>query len=604
MSDMDPLYQSMKASAQDMSEASVEMKGMMTADENTDIDIKGYGAKPSFSKQIAQKVQGSTAGIFRLYSTLEMAQNDITNIPDGATVYVVNTSDSKLADEYVNSGGTLIATGRSSITQEYVDEAMGVITERFTVTQAPLEAISLSDSIGRKAVFVDENGITHIAAIDGGMFLSSTRKDGWAVVFAEDINGQVACGIDTQGRLHGFFVDHTVPNLSPPPTVSKQSRITVTPNQFEGATQHDRIMSALAFLKKFNGYGTLFLGEDTISTPATRTWILNSALPAHSRLTLALDPAGCKLKLADGVFDNIIRSDGIIVDPSNPNGVAQAINEMREFKITGDKSTCSIEGPDVPYTAPHPINGGTPVPWVGDWYGWRTIGILLANCKDYELTGFTMRKTTGWGISQERGCDGMHLHDIGFDTTVKNGDGIDFRMGCSNGIVENISGSTADDTVAMTALLGFQKSYPAGNYIWPLQVSGDAPSPLGNNIENISVRNVRSSSLHNQVRVLATNGAKIRNISISDIEDTGNVVNTQVLVETGTYGSIAVLGEVSNITVNGVISNYSNLPLSINTPIKDSQFNYIRQHKAGGQVYKTNPAYPMVNTTITNAVAE
>lgn len=54
MSDMDPLYQLMQASAQDMSEASVEMKQMMTADDATDVTIDGYGSKPSFSKQIKE----------------------------------------------------------------------------------------------------------------------------------------------------------------------------------------------------------------------------------------------------------------------------------------------------------------------------------------------------------------------------------------------------------------------------------------------------------------------------------------------------------------------------------------------------------------------
>lgn len=52
MSDTDPLYESMKDSAEDMSKAAVEMKTMMAADENTDVNIDGYGPKPSFSKQI------------------------------------------------------------------------------------------------------------------------------------------------------------------------------------------------------------------------------------------------------------------------------------------------------------------------------------------------------------------------------------------------------------------------------------------------------------------------------------------------------------------------------------------------------------------------
>lgn len=53
MSDMDPLYESMKSSAEDMSKAAVEQKQMMTADKDTDVNIEGYGPTPSYSKQIA-----------------------------------------------------------------------------------------------------------------------------------------------------------------------------------------------------------------------------------------------------------------------------------------------------------------------------------------------------------------------------------------------------------------------------------------------------------------------------------------------------------------------------------------------------------------------
>lgn len=43
MSDMDPLYQSMKASSEDMSLAAKEQREMMTKDDQTDVPITGYG---------------------------------------------------------------------------------------------------------------------------------------------------------------------------------------------------------------------------------------------------------------------------------------------------------------------------------------------------------------------------------------------------------------------------------------------------------------------------------------------------------------------------------------------------------------------------------
>ncbi|MDE1587413.1 GDSL-type esterase/lipase family protein [Klebsiella quasipneumoniae] len=58
----------------------------------------------------------------RQYMTLDAAQADIANIPDGSTTYVRSADGSSLADEYINNGGTLEATGRRMISQGYVDE--------------------------------------------------------------------------------------------------------------------------------------------------------------------------------------------------------------------------------------------------------------------------------------------------------------------------------------------------------------------------------------------------------------------------------------------------------------------------------------------------
>lgn len=72
MSDMDPLYESMKGSAEDMSKAAVEMRTMMTADQNTDVNIKGYGAKPSFSKQIVEAARNTDGGFLLRESNVSL----------------------------------------------------------------------------------------------------------------------------------------------------------------------------------------------------------------------------------------------------------------------------------------------------------------------------------------------------------------------------------------------------------------------------------------------------------------------------------------------------------------------------------------------------
>ncbi|MCL0588679.1 hypothetical protein [Klebsiella pneumoniae] len=58
----------------------------------------------------------------RQYMTLADAQADIANIPINSTTYVRSQDGSALADEYINNGGTLSATGRKMPSQEYIDD--------------------------------------------------------------------------------------------------------------------------------------------------------------------------------------------------------------------------------------------------------------------------------------------------------------------------------------------------------------------------------------------------------------------------------------------------------------------------------------------------
>ena len=369
-----------------------------------------------------------------------------------------------------------------------------------------------------------------------------------------------------------------------------QSRISevISPNDFIAGTQTARIKQAIAVLKERGG-GTLELGTDTVTIPNTSTWTITESIILPSDTTLFLNHS--KLKLADGVFDTIIRNNGIIVNESNPNGLARELRHNRNIKIIGSGiDSAFIEGPDVPFTAPHPVNGGAPIPWIGDFYGWRTVSILFANCSDYEIGGFSMSKTTCWAISQEHGCENMYIHDIAFNTTGKNGDGIDFRKGCRNGLTENITGSCSDDVVACTALLG-HNSFPQGNYVFPLQVGGNADNALGNNINNIRINNIKASSKCHVIICLAAGGAKVQNISAADIEDNMVASGVNIVAVYTGYGESAKMGDISNIHMKRIISNNSAVALKINTPLLDSTFEHIEQRKTGGTVYEITPPY-------------
>lgn len=88
---------------------------------------------------------------------------------------------------------------------------------------------------------------------------------------------------------------------------------------------------------------------------------------------------------------------------------------------------------------------------------------------------------------------------------VKNADGIDLRIGCSNFFIENITGFTEDDSVALTAL---GKGEVARGYVVP---------ELESAIHDVKIKNVVTDSYCANVRLLNGNGHKLYNIELDGI---------------------------------------------------------------------------------------
>lgn len=350
-------------------------------------------------------------------------------------------------------------------------------------------------------------------------------------------------------------------------------------SDFDGADSHEKIETAVKFIK-LGGVGGVLDLESGIHKR-------RSAILMPDNLWLYLNDS--TLMLEDGVHDNLIRNDGVVV-PSDPYATATELNENRNIRIFGNgKDRSFIKGPDVPKTAPHPINGGNPVPWVGDWYGWRTLEVNLLNVKDYAIHGFSVINNRCWGITQQHGCEDFKIHDIYFDNWNKNGDGIDILMGCKDGDIYNISGRTHDDMVALSALHEYVTSNPDGNYIYPMMLGSWEERGFGLDIEDIRVHNVVGSGNYHGLRLLASGGSKLKNISISkihDAEDKGFRIAT-IIAGTG-YGSDAKMGDMININVNDVKSTKARYTLKIDGPYKDTWFNNINQTNPENAAIGTN----------------
>ncbi|EPY2139217.1 hypothetical protein ACXARS_003457 [Klebsiella quasipneumoniae] len=123
--------------------------------------IKAEGDK------VVEETRQNLIPLSRQYMTLDAAQADIANIPDGSTTYYRSPDDSALAIEVINNGGTLEPTGRKMPSQTEVD-------------QVRIQIMTLLNS----------------------MFRTSGLPSGWDVLLGINKLGQYVGGIDSTGALN------------------------------------------------------------------------------------------------------------------------------------------------------------------------------------------------------------------------------------------------------------------------------------------------------------------------------------------------------------------------------------------------------------------
>ena len=231
---------------------------------------------------------------------------------------------------------------------------------------------------------------------------------------------------------------------------------------------------------------------------ADGTWRLTRAILVPDDFTLVFD--GCRVELADGVQDNLVRNAGAAEGACVPN---------RGVRILGRNGAVLSGGRRNHYL---PRRSGDP-------NGWRSVGILLCDVSDYEVGGFVMEETQCWAISQERCCRGR-VHDIVFGSTdiMFNQDGVDVRKGCHDLVIENISGSTGDDAVALTVY----RDPPGSPARYGMQIGGNGDLGERDDVYNVTVRNVkaRSAGGHGVIRLLACDGIRMHHVTVENVVDT------------------------------------------------------------------------------------
>ena len=126
------------------------------------------------------EVRQNIIPLSKQYQTLEAAQADIANIPEGSSTYVRSPDSSALADEYMNVAGTLTATGRKMPSQAAIQAVLDYISSLIATDDADSPLLTLNDEAGfRLAAFglnaIQSNAMTaeYDEFIDGFVFRDS-----------------------------------------------------------------------------------------------------------------------------------------------------------------------------------------------------------------------------------------------------------------------------------------------------------------------------------------------------------------------------------------------------------------------------------------------
>ncbi len=243
-------------------------------------------------------------------------------------------------------------------------------------------------------------------------------------------------------------------------------------------------------------------------------WEIDEEIRLPSNFTLILENA--HLRLADGCFTNMFVNENHGTEVGRTKeGTDRNISIIGrgESVLDGGKYNGLSE-------RNHSQNGLPPI--------WKNNLVLFTNVDGFKISGISCRNQRWWALNFIY-CSGGYIGNIDFcsndtavdkdgneyhglkrsaysEVLVKNSDGVDLRQGCHDILVENITGFTEDDSVALTGL----------DWIMERNFSVDG---LCSDICNITVRNIRTAAFCSNVRLLNQGGIKLHDITVDGVCD-------------------------------------------------------------------------------------
>ncbi|MBP5270996.1 MAG: hypothetical protein ILO42_08575, partial [Clostridia bacterium] len=217
-----------------------------------------------------------------------------------------------------------------------------------------------------------------------------------------------------------------------------------------------------------NGYGYITgLIKEGIRNGSRRA-VISGNLEIDREIRLPSDfthvLSECHLRMADGCYSNMFVNENF----DRPEG-RTAADRNRNIVIEGVGSAVLDGGEYNGLSERNEQRDGLPPIWKNNL-------ILFANVDGFRITGISCRNMRWWALDFLF-CSNGYIGNIDFrandtgvapdgriyhgllrskyeEVLVKNADGIDLRQGCHDIVIENITGFTEDDSVALTALDG------------------------------------------------------------------------------------------------------------------------------------------------------
>jgi len=333
----------------------------------------------------------------------------------------------------------------------------------------------------------------------------------------------------------------------------------ITPNQFKGS-DIQRIQSAINAAKGTTGKIVIPANNSN----KTNVWLIDSAILLPGDMTVILD--NCTIQLSDSCRDNMFRSDNVgagINDPKwNRNISISGIGNVRlkgaaNPRATGDSGKTLGKRT---YGSDAGISGRKQT---GDW---RNILILMAYVDGFSLKNLSIENTHAWAISFERTIN-ADISDIkifnpekitvdGKEVTALNKDGINLRQGCKNFRINNISGLTGDDFIALSILGLNSPDQKNGNLNSTMVTSTKRRGPE-DDIEQIFISNITCQAYTRAIAIRANDSASIKNVYIDGIIWIGRY--NAILAGGRGYGNPNLPGNINNIHAMNIMGNGQSL---------------------------------------------